>query len=335
MKKIKVAINGFGRIGRATAKLMLNNDSIELVAINDLSDNATLAHLFKYDSVHGKFEGNVSSNDTSITTDGNKLRATAERDPEKLPWKELDVDLVIESTGHFRTPELARKHISAGAKKVILSAPAKSGDIKTIVLGVNDNELNGNETIISNASCTTNCAAPMIKIIDELCGIENGFLSTIHSYTSVQNLHDGPHKDIRRGRAATLSIIPTTTGAATAVTQIFTHLEGKIIGSANRVPVPDGSLTELTLNIKKPKSVEEINAAFKKASQNEMKHVLEYNEAPIVSVDILRNENSCIFDATLTQVLDNTVKICGWYDNEIGYSSRLVDLVLLTSNQSD
>ncbi|MDG1175275.1 MAG: type I glyceraldehyde-3-phosphate dehydrogenase [Flavobacteriales bacterium] len=332
MKKIKVAINGFGRIGRSTAKLMLNNNAIELVAINDLSDNATLANLFKYDSVHGKYKGSVTNDDTSITIEGNKIKATAERDPEKLPWKNLEVDVVIESTGHFRTPELAGKHITAGAKKVILSAPAKSGDIKTIVLGVNDHELDGAETIISNASCTTNCAAPMIKVIDELCGIKNGFLSTIHSYTSVQNLHDGPHKDIRRGRAATLSIIPTTTGAATAVTQIFTHLEGKIIGSANRVPVPDGSLTELTLNIKNPKTIEEINAAFKKASQNEMKHILEYNEDPIVSVDILRNENSCIFDSTLTQVLDNSIKICGWYDNEIGYSSRLVDLVLLVSN---
>jgi glyceraldehyde 3-phosphate dehydrogenase len=333
MNKIKVAINGFGRIGRATAKLMLNTSNIELVAINDLSDNETLAHLFKYDSVHGKYENEVISDSNSISINGNKISSTSERDPEKLPWKELEVDLVIESTGHFRTRELAGKHITAGAKKVILSAPAKSGDIKTIVLGVNDNELDGTETIISNASCTTNCAAPMIKIIDELCGIENGFLSTIHSYTSVQNLHDGWHKDIRRGRAATLSIIPTTTGAAKAVTQIFAHLEGKIIGSANRVPVPDGSLTELTLNIKNPKSIEEINTAFKKASQGDMKHILEYNVAPIVSVDILRNPNSCIFDSTLTQVLDNSVKICGWYDNEIGYSSRLVDLVLLVSKQ--
>lgn len=331
MTKIRVAINGFGRIGRATAKLMLQNDDIELVAINDLSDNETLAHLFKYDSVHGKFTGEVSATDTSLTINREPLRATAERNPELLPWKELGVDIVIESTGHFRTPELARKHLQAGAKKVILSAPAKEGDIKTIVLGVNDHELDGTETIISNASCTTNCAAPMIKIIDELCEIENGFLSTIHSYTSVQNLHDGPHKDIRRGRAATLSIIPTSTGAATAVTQIFTHLEGKIIGSANRVPVPDGSLTELTLNIKNPKSIAEINAAFEHASNNEMKHVLEYNQDDIVSVDILGNPASCIFDATLTQVLDNTVKICGWYDNEIGYSSRLVDLILKIS----
>lgn len=332
MTKIRVAINGFGRIGRATAKLMLQNDSIEIVAINDLSDNETLAHLFQYDSVHGKFNGQVTSNQTSVTINGKSISATAERNPENLPWKKLGVDVVIESTGHFRTPELAGKHLTAGAKKVILSAPAKEGDIKTIVLGVNNHELDGTETILSNASCTTNCAAPMIKIIDEICGIENGFLSTIHSYTSVQNLHDGPHKDIRRGRAATLSIIPTSTGAAKAVTQIFTHLEGKIIGSANRVPVPDGSLTELTLNIQNPKSIEEINAAFRKESEGSMKHILEYNEDPIVSVDILKNPHSCIFDSTLTQVLDNTVKICGWYDNEIGYSSRLVDMVLLIAN---
>ncbi len=331
MTKIRVAINGFGRIGRATAKLMLQNDSIEIVAINDLSDNETLAHLFQYDSVHGKFNGQVTSNQTSVTINGKSISATAERNPENLPWKKLGVDVVIESTGHFRTPELAGKHLTAGAKKVILSAPAKEGDIKTIVLGVNNHELDGTETILSNASCTTNCAAPMIKIIDEICGIENGFLSTIHSYTSVQNLHDGPHKDIRRGRAATLSIIPTSTGAAKAVTQIFTHLEGKIIGSANRVPVPDGSLTELTLNIQNPKSIEEINAAFRKESEGRMKHILEYNEDPIVSVDILKNPHSCIFDSTLTQVLDNTVKICGWYDNEIGYSSRLVDMVLYVS----
>lgn len=331
MTKIRVAINGFGRIGRATAKLMLQNDSIEIVAINDLSDNETLAHLFQYDSVHGKFNGQVTSNQTSVTINGKSISATAERNPENLPWKKLGVDVVIESTGHFRTPELAGKHLTAGAKKVILSAPAKEGDIKTIVLGVNNHELDGTETILSNASCTTNCAAPMIKIIDEICGIENGFLSTIHSYTSVQNLHDGPHKDIRRGRAATLSIIPTSTGAAKAVTQIFTHLEGKIIGSANRVPVPDGSLTELTLNIQNPKSIEEINAAFRKESEGSMKHILEYNEDPIVSVDILKNPHSCIFDSTLTQVLDNTVKICGWYDNEIGYSSRLVDMVLYVS----
>jgi glyceraldehyde 3-phosphate dehydrogenase len=331
MNKIKVAINGFGRIGRSTAKLMLQNESIQIVAINDLTDNGTLCNLFKYDSVHGKFNGTVTSDDNSVTINGDKITVSSEKDPEKLPWKSLGVDVVIESTGHFRTPELANKHIIAGAKKVILSAPAKSGNVKTVVMGVNESILDGSETVISNASCTTNCAAPMIKIIDDLCEIQHGFLSTIHSYTSIQNLHDGPHKDLRRGRAATLSIIPTTTGAATAVTEIFTHLEGKIAGSANRVPVPDGSLTELVLTVKNNKSVEEINAAFKKASESNMKHILDYNVDPIVSIDIVGNESSCIFDSTLTQVLENTIKIAGWYDNEIGYSSRLVDLVVFVS----
>ena len=332
MNKIKVAINGFGRIGRATAKLILHNKHIELVAINDLTDNATLCNLFKYDSVHGKFNGTVTSDEKTLSINGNTIPVSSERDPENLPWKKLDVDIVIEATGHFRTPKLANKHIIAGAKKVILSAPAKSGNIKTVVMGVNESHLDGSETIISNASCTTNCAAPMIKIIDELCEIQHGFLTTIHSYTSVQNLHDGPHKDLRRGRAATLSIIPTTTGAASAVTKIFTHLEGKIVGSANRVPVPDGSLTELVLTVKNKKTVEEINATFKKAAEEEMKSILEYNEDPIVSIDILGNPASCIYDSTLTQVLENTVKIGGWYDNEIGYSNRLVDLVIYVSS---
>ena len=331
MKKIKVAINGFGRIGRSTAKLMLQNESIEIVAINDLTDNGTLCNLFKYDSVHGKFHGTVTSDDNSITINGNKITVSSERNPELLPWKSLDVDVVIESTGHFRTSELANKHIIAGAKKVILSAPAKSGNIKTVVMGVNESILDGSETIVSNASCTTNCAAPMIKIIDELCEIQHGFLSTIHSYTSIQNLHDGPHKDLRRGRAATLSIIPTTTGAATAVTKIFTHLEGKMVGSANRVPVPNGSLTELVLTVKNNKSVEDINTAFKKAAENDLKNILDYNIDPIVSIDIVGNESSCIFDSTLTQTLENTIKVGGWYDNEIGYSSRLVDLVVFVS----
>ncbi|MGB1040524.1 MAG: type I glyceraldehyde-3-phosphate dehydrogenase [Flavobacteriales bacterium] len=331
MKKTRVAINGFGRIGRATAKQLLNESSIELVAINDLTDNKTLAHLFKYDSVHGKFKGEVKSGDDFILINGIKIATQAERDPENLPWGVLNVDVVIESTGHFRTSELANKHIIAGAKKVILSAPAKSGDIKTIVLGVNENELNGNETIVSNASCTTNCAAPMIQLIDELCGIENGFLSTIHSFTSDQRIHDAPHSDLRRARAASVSIIPTTTGAANAVTKIFPHLNGKLAGSAIRVPVPDGSLTELTLNVKEAKSIQEINSTFEKASRNNLKNIVEYNEDPIVSVDIIGNPSSCIFDSELTQVLGNTIKICGWYDNEIGYSSRLVDLVLLVS----
>ncbi len=331
MKKTKVAINGFGRIGRSTARIILKHNNLEIVAINDLTENKMLCNLFKYDSIHGKFDGTVSADENSITINEKKIVVFNEKDPEKLPWKDLDVDVVIESTGYFRTSDLAQKHILAGAKKVILSAPAKSNDIKTIVLGINDNELDGTETIISNASCTTNCAAPMIKVIDDLCGIESGILSTIHSYTSDQNLHDAPHSDMKRARAAALSIIPTSTGAATAITKIFTHLEGKIIGSANRVPVPDGSLTELTLNVKNPKTIEEINLAFSKAAEAKLSEILTYNTDEIVSIDIIGNPSSCIFDATLTQVLENTVKICGWYDNEMGYSNRLVDLLMLVS----
>lgn len=331
MKKTKVAINGFGRIGRSTTRILLQNESIEIVAINDLTENKTLSTLFKYDSIHGIFNGSVSSDDNSITINDKKIIVLNERDPEKLPWKNLGVDIVIESTGHFRTKELANKHILAGAKKVILSAPSKSADIKTIVMGVNESKMDGSETIISNASCTTNCAAPMIQLIDELCEIEAGFLSTIHSYTSDQNLHDAPHTDLRRARAAALSIIPTSTGAATAVGKILPHLEGKIIGSAMRVPVPDGSLTELTLTVKNVKSVLEINEAFRKAVETKWKNIVSFNEDPIVSIDIVGNQSSCIFDSTLTQVTGNTIKICGWYDNEIGYSSRLVDLVNLLS----
>jgi glyceraldehyde 3-phosphate dehydrogenase len=331
MKKTKVAINGFGRIGRSTTRILLQNESIEIVAINDLTENKTLSTLFKYDSIHGIFNGSVSSDDNSITINDKKIIVLNERDPEKLPWKNLGVDIVIESTGHFRTKELANKHILAGAKKVILSAPSKSEDIKTIVMGVNESKMDGSETIISNASCTTNCAAPMIQLIDELCEIEAGFLSTIHSYTSDQNLHDAPHTDLRRARAAALSIIPTSTGAATAVGKILPHLEGKIIGSAMRVPVPDGSLTELTLTVKNVKSVLEINEAFRKAVETKWKNIVSFNEDPIVSIDIVGNQSSCIFDSTLTQVTGNTIKICGWYDNEIGYSSRLVDLVNLLS----
>jgi len=331
MKKTKVAINGFGRIGRSTTRILLQNESIEIVAINDLTENKTLSTLFKYDSIHGIFNGSVSSDDNSITINDKKIIVLNERDPEKLPWKNLGVDIVIESTGHFRTKELANKHILAGAKKVILSAPSKSEDIKTIVMGVNESKMDGSETIISNASCTTNCAAPMIQLIDELCEIEAGFLSTIHSYTSDQNLHDAPHTDLRRARAAALSIIPTSTGAATAVGKILPHLEGKIIGSAMRVPVPDGSLTELTLTVKNVKSVLEINEAFRKAVETKWKNIVSFNDDPIVSIDIVGNQSSCIFDSTLTQVTGNTIKICGWYDNEIGYSSRLVDLVNLLS----
>jgi glyceraldehyde 3-phosphate dehydrogenase len=327
MTKIKVAINGFGRIGRVTARAILNNKNLQLVAINDLTDAKTLAHLFKYDSIHRTFEGTVASTKEKITINGNDIAIYAERDPANIPWAKHDIDVVIESTGFFLTRESASKHITSGAKRVILSAPAKDDDIKTIVYGVNEHILDGTEDIISNASCTTNCATPMIKIIDDLCGIENGFLTTIHSYTGDQNLHDAPHKDLRRARAAAYSIIPTSTGAASAVTQILPHLKDKLDGSAIRVPVPDGSLTELTLNVKHVKSIEEINEAFKKAALGGLKNILAYNEDPIVSIDIVGNTNSCIFDSLLTQVIGNTIKIVGWYDNEVGYSNRLVDLI--------
>lgn len=332
MTKIKVAINGFGRIGRVTARAILKNENLQIVAINDLTDAETLAHLFKYDSVHRTFEGEVSSFEGKLKINGNEIAVYAERDPANIPWAKHNVDVVIESTGFFLTKELASKHLSAGAKKVILSAPAKGDDIKTIVCGVNEDILEGNEDIISNASCTTNCATPMIKVIDDLCGIENGFLTTVHSYTGDQNLHDAPHRDLRRARAAAYSIIPTSTGAAIAVTQILPHLKGKLDGSAIRVPVPDGSITELTINVRKTVSIEEINEAFKKASLGDLKNIVAYNDDPIVSIDIVGNTNSCIFDSLLTQVIGNTIKIVGWYDNEVGYSNRLVDLIKVIYN---
>lgn len=332
MTKIKVAINGFGRIGRVTARAILKNENLQIVAINDLTDAETLAHLFKYDSVHRTFDGEVSSSEGQINIKGNEIAIYAERDPANIPWAKHNVDVVIESTGFFLTKELASKHLSAGAKKVILSAPAKGDDIKTIVCGVNEDILEGNEDIISNASCTTNCATPMIKIIDDLCGIENGFLTTVHSYTGDQNLHDAPHRDLRRARAAANSIIPTSTGAAVAVTKILPHLKGKLDGSAIRVPVPDGSITELTINVTKKVSIEEINEAFKKASLGAFKNIVAYNEDPIVSCDIVGDTNSCIFDSLLTQVMGNTIKIVGWYDNEVGYSNRLVDLINVIYN---
>lgn len=327
MSKIKVAINGFGRIGRVTARAILTRNDMELVAINDLTDAKTLAHLFKYDSVHRTFPGEVSTTENAIIINGKHVKVYAEKDPENIPWKNHDVDVVIESTGFFLTEESAGKHIKAGAKKVIISAPAKGENLKTIVKGVNDQVLTGHEIIISNASCTTNCAAPMVKVIDEFCGIENGFLTTVHSYTGDQRLHDAPHKDLRRARAAAVSMIPTSTGAASAVTEIIPHLKGKLDGSAIRVPVPDGSITELTLNVKKEVSIKEINEAFKKAAHGNLKGIIEYTEDPIVSIDIVGNPHSCIFDAELTKVIGKTIKITGWYDNEFGYSNRLVDLI--------
>lgn len=326
-KKIRVAINGFGRIGRVTAKYLIQEENIELVAVNDLTDTITLAHLFKYDSIHGRFNGSVSAQEGSLLINGKKVVCFASKDPLMLDWKNLDIDVVIESTGHLTSMDGAMKHIEAGAKKVIISAPPKSDDIPAVVLGVNEHILKGDEKVISNASCTTNCAAPMIKIINELCGIESCYVSTIHSYTNDQRIHDAPHSDLRRARAAALSIIPTTTGAAKAVTKIFPELHGKVGGAGIRVPVPDGSLTDITFIVNKPVSVQEINRAFKEKAAGELKGILDYTDEPIVGIDCVGNRHSCLFDAELTSVIGNMVKVVGWYDNESGYSSRLVDLV--------
>jgi len=306
--------------------VMSQRNDIEVVAINDLTDNKTLAHLLKYDSVHGKFNGTVSYSDTEIIVNGKSIAGLAEKDPAKLPWKDMNIDVVLESTGRFTDKEKAGLHIQAGAKKVVISAPA-TGEMKTIVMGVNDNSLDGSETILSNASCTTNCLAPMVKIIDELCGIENGFMTTIHAYTADQNLQDAPHKDLRRARAAAYSIVPTSTGAAKAVGLVMPHLQGKLNGNAMRVPIPDGSVTDFTCNVRNAKTKDEINAAFKAAAESSLKGVLEYTNDPIVSIDIVGNAHSCIFDSDLTMVIGNTVKVVGWYDNEAGYSNRIVDLI--------
>lgn len=325
---MRIAINGFGRIGRVTARLLLQRNDVELVAVNDLTDNRTLAHLFKYDSVHGVYPGDVGHDEEHLHLGRRSVKAFAAKDPSALPWKALGIDAVIESTGHFLTRASAGAHLSAGAKRVILSAPAKDADIPSVVLGVNDRILKGDEPIISNASCTTNCAAPMILGIQELCGIEDGFITTVHSFTGDQRLHDAPHKDLRRARAATVSMVPTTTGAAKAITRIFPELDGRLGGGGIRVPVPDGSITDITCRVKDLKSADEINAYFRSLAEGRLKGILRYTEDPIVSVDIVGDPHSCIFDAQLTSVVGNMVKVMGWYDNEYGYSSRLVDLVV-------
>ena len=326
MQKIKIAINGFGRIGRVFTRIAINRPNFEIVAINDLTDSQTLAHLLKYDSVHGRFNGTVTHEKDALVINGKRIKITAAADPSLLPWRELGVDVVLESTGHFLDKVSAQKHIIAGARKVLLSAPPKDNDIKTIVMGVNDAILSKDDIIVSNASCTTNCAAPMIKVLEKW-GIEDAYITTVHSYTGDQRLHDAPHKDLRRARAAALNIVPTSTGAAKAITKIFPALEGKIGGCGMRVPVPDGSLTDITCLLSHPHTEEEINAAFKHAAQNELKGVLEYTEDPIVSCDIVGNPNSCIFDAEFTAIVGSMVKIIGWYDNEAGYSNRLADVI--------
>lgn len=325
MSKIRVAINGFGRIGRVYFRIAITNPDIEIVAINDITDTKTLAHLLKYDSVHRAFNGTVVAGKDCIEVNGKKITVTASKDPATLPWKELNIDVVIESTGHFLNREGAMKHVTAGAKKVIISAPASDDSIKSIVLGVNDSILNSDDVIISNASCTTNCAAPMLKVLEQF-GIEDAFITTVHSYTNDQRIHDAPHKDLRRARAAAMSIIPTSTGAAKAITKIFPELEGKIGGCGMRVPVPDGSLTDITCVLEKIPSVEQINAAFKLASETHLKGILEYTEDPIVGVDVIGNSHSTLFDAEFTSVVNNLVKVIAWYDNEWGYSTRLVEL---------
>ena len=324
-KKTTVGINGFGRIGRNLFRLLLNHPFIEVVAVNDLADTKTLSHLLKYDSIHGVLKEKISLLENEIIVAGKKVKFSSEKNIENLRWQ--NVDIVVESTGKFRSKKQLENHLKNGAKKVILSVPPVDDDIKTVVIGVNDSILDSKDLIISNASCTTNNAAPMLKIINELCGIEQAYITTVHSYTTDQSLHDQPHRDLRRARAAGQSIVPTTTGAAKALTKIFPELSDAIGGCGIRVPVPNGSLTDITVNVKREVSIEEINTAFKKASENSLAGILQYTEDPIVSIDIVGNTHSCIFDAEMTSVIGKMVKIIGWYDNEIGYSSRIIDLI--------
>jgi len=332
---VKIGINGFGRIGRNFFRAAKQRSvDWDFVAVNDITDAKTLAHLLKYDSVLGTFPNDVRATENAIIVDGNELRVLAERDPANLPWKELGARIVIESTGRFTKREDADKHIAAGAEKVIISAPAKGEDV-TIVLGVNDDVYDpAAHNVISNASCTTNCVAPMAKVLDDAFGIERGFMTTIHAYTNDQNILDLPHKDLRRARAAALNIIPTTTGAAKATGLVLPHLKGRMDGIAMRVPVPDGSVTDLVATLKREASIDQINAAFKEASeQGPLAGKLVYTEDPIVSTDIVGSQASCTFDAASTMVMGNVAKVIGWYDNEWGYSSRLVDLVELVASR--
>jgi len=328
MRKVKVAINGFGRIGRVFTRSVLENKQIEIVAINDLVDTKMLSHLLKYDTVHGKLDFDVNFTESSISINNKTIQVFNKRNPEQLPWDKLDIDIVIESTGFFRSKENASKHLKAGAKKVVISAPSTDSDVKTIVMGINDGILQSSDAIVSNASCTTNCAAPMVKLVNDICGISEGFLTTTHAYTGDQNIHDAPHKDLRRSRAAAQNIIPTTTGAAKAIGRIFPDLEGKIEGIGIRVPVIDGSMTDLICRVENPISVDELRNAFKTIANDKLKGVLSYTEDPIVSVDIIGNPNSCVIDGLLITVIGNLVRVVGWYDNEVGYSNRLVDLIL-------
>jgi glyceraldehyde 3-phosphate dehydrogenase len=328
MAKIRVAINGFGRIGRALARILLNNERIDLIAINDVAPIETMAHLFRFDSIHGKWSGSAGFSNDTLLLDNKRIAYSQYSSPEQLPWAALNIDVVVECTGLFKTRLELEKHLHAGARKVLLSVPPEDDTIKTIVCGINDHLISGTDQILSNASCTTNNAAPMIQLIDELCGIESCYITTVHSYTTDQRLQDSPHKDLRRSRAALQSIIPTTTGAAKALTRVFPHLREKMGGCGFRVPVPDGSLTDITCTVRNPLSIEAINSAFKKAAEERWSMILEYTDDPIVSSDIIGNPTSCIFDSQLTSVIGQMVKVVGWYDNEIGYSHRLRDLLL-------
>lgn len=326
--KRRIGINGFGRIGRALTRILLTDERFEVAAINDTAAPNVMAHLFKYDSVHGNVGISVESDDKTIILGTKPIPYYSHSLPENIPWKENQVDIVVDCTGQFKTTVSLEGHLKAGARRVLLSVPPEDERIKTIVFGINEDTITLDDRIVSNASCTTNNAAPMIQLIDELCGIESCYITTVHSYTGDQRLHDSPHKDLRRGRAAALSIIPTTTGAAKAVTRIFPHLREKMGGCGFRVPVPDGSLTDITCNVRNPLPIETINRAFQKASQQRWPGILEYTEDPLVSVDVIGNPASCVFDAQLTSVIGHMVKVVGWYDNEIGYSHRLRDVLI-------
>ena len=329
----KLAINGFGRIGRISFRALLKKNGLEVVAINDLTDTKTLAHLFKHDSSHGAFEGEVSYDSENLLINGKKIRVYAIKNPADLPWKDLGVDIVLESTGLFNDKEKAGTHIKAGARKVIISAPA-TGDLKTIVPGVNDDTLDGSETVISNASCTTNCLAAMVKVLEDNFGIESGFMTTIHAYTADQKLQDAPHRDLRRARSAAVSIIPTSTGAAKAMGLVIPSVKGKLNGYSLRVPVPVGSITDFTAMLTKQATKDEINTAFKMAAASgPLKGYLKYSDEMLVSADIVGDPSSCIFDSELTMVIGANIKVFGWYDNESGYSNRIADLIEIVSKQ--
>ncbi|RAV30531.1 type I glyceraldehyde-3-phosphate dehydrogenase [Sinomicrobium soli] len=327
MNSIKIAINGFGRIGRTVFRLLLDHPGIHVVAINDLSDSRTLSHLLKYDSIHGVWPGAVSYDSDGIIAGKTHYPLLNEKSPEDIDWSPWQPDIVIEASGKFKRREQLQHHIRNGAGQVVLSVPPEEDDIKMVVPGVNLHILDGSEDIVSNASCTTNNAAPMIRVIHDLCGIEQAYITTVHSYTTDQSLHDQPHRDLRRARAAGQSIVPTTTGAAKALTRIFPELGNVIGGCGIRVPVPDGSLTDITFNVARETSITAINAAFKNAAEKDLKGILSYTEDPIVSVDVINNPYSCVFDAQMTSVIGKMVKIIGWYDNEFGYSNRIVDLI--------